>query len=207
MSPMPERMRDHWWWRPGVRPGRRLLVWHILVDDQPGVHALAGKCRGQLAHLPGLDLVPTEWLHITTQIIGFADEISTAEITAMTASAAKHLQVLSPVTVGLQRVLFHDEGVALGIHPPRALDAVRAGIRDAIAKEVAVHQLADEPDWTPHLSVAYSNSDGSATPIIEALTPRPGPCPLAVRDVQLVAQERVDHLYRWERIAAIPLGG
>jgi hypothetical protein len=142
-----------------------------------------------------------------TQIIGFADEISTAEITATTASTAKRLRALSPITVELQRLLFHDEGVALGIRPPRALDAVRAGIRDAIAEDVAAHQLADEPDWTPHLSIAYSNSEGSPTPIIEALTPFPGPCPLIVREVQLVAQERVDHLYRWERIAAIPLGG
>jgi 2'-5' RNA ligase len=207
VSPVPERMRDHWWWRPGVRPGRRVLVWHILVDDQPEARALAETCQEQLAGVPGLDLIPAEWLHMTTQVIGFADEISAAEVRAMTASAAERLQLLGPLSVELRRVLFFDEGVALGIHPPRALDPVRTGIRDAVAENVTAHQLADEPAWTPHLSVAYSNSEGSAAPIIEALTARPEPCPLAVRDVRLVSQERVDHLYRWDQIATIPLGG
>jgi hypothetical protein len=49
-------MRDHWWWRPGVRPGRNLLAWHILVSEQPEVHALAGKCQhsfGSANHLRG----------------------------------------------------------------------------------------------------------------------------------------------------------
>jgi 2'-5' RNA ligase len=203
---MPERMSDHWWWRPGVRPGRHLLVWHILVDDQTEVRVLAGQCQDRLAGLQGLDLIPAEWLHMTTQVVGFADEISAAEIKAMTASAAERLQELSPITVELRPVLFHNEGVALGIGPPRALDPVRAGIRDAVAENIAVHQLADEPEWTPHLSVAYSNGDGSAVPIIEALTPRPEPCPLVVREVRLVSQERVDHLYRWEQVATVPLG-
>jgi hypothetical protein len=200
-------MRDHWWWRPGVRPGRHVVVWHILVGGQPAVHALAGRCQEQLAGLPGLDLVPTGWLHMTTQVVGFADEISGAEIDAMTAAAGSRLRVLDPVTVELRPVLFHDEGVALGIRPPHALDRVRAGIREAIAEHITVHQLADEPEWTPHLSVAYSNREGSAAPIIEAMTPGPEPCPLVVRDVRLASQERVGHLYQWEQIAAIPLGG
>jgi 2'-5' RNA ligase len=207
VSPVPERMRDHWWWRPGVRPGRRVLVWHILVDDQPEVRELAATCQQRLSGLPGLDLIPAEWLHMTTQVIGFADEISTAEVKAMTAATAERLQTLDPISVELRRVMFFDEAVVLGIHPPRALDPVRAGIRDAVAENVAVHQRADAPEWTPHLSVAYSNSERSAAPVIEALTPRPAPCPLLVRDVRLVSQERVDHLYRWDQIATIRLGG
>lgn len=35
MTSTPESMRDHWWWRPRVRPGRRLLVWHILSGKSP----------------------------------------------------------------------------------------------------------------------------------------------------------------------------
>ncbi|MBA9001945.1 2'-5' RNA ligase family protein [Thermomonospora cellulosilytica] len=207
MSPMPDRMSDHWWWRPGVRPGRRLLVWHILVDDQQDVHSIVRECQDKLAPLDGLDLIPAEWLHMTTQIIGFGDEIPQTEIDAMIEAAGKRLAELPPITVQLGRLLFHPEVVMLGIDPPRALDPVRAAVRDAVAETVTVHQLDDWPEWTPHLSVAYSHDDGPAAPVIEALAERPSPRPLVVRDVQLVAQLRTGRLYHWERLATVPLGG
>ena len=34
-------MADHWWQRPGRRPGRELYHWHILFHDQPKVRELA----------------------------------------------------------------------------------------------------------------------------------------------------------------------
>ncbi|MWA02335.1 2'-5' RNA ligase family protein [Actinomadura sp. LD22] len=206
MSPLPARMNDHWWWRPGVRPGRRLLVWHILPDDQTEARDLARQCQDKLAGLEGLDLIPSEWLHVTTQIVGFDDEITPAEADAMTAGVAERFAALSPVDVSLARVWLHSEAIMLGIEPPRALDPVRTAIRDAVAGSVRVHQLADEPNWTPHMSVAYSNTEGPATPVIKALDLHPDPAPLRVSEVHLVAQERVGRLYRWERRAAVPLG-
>jgi 2'-5' RNA ligase len=202
---MRKQMRDHWWWRPGVRPGRQVLVWHVLVDDQPAVHALAQECQDKLAGLDGLDLVPAEWLHMTTQIVGFADEISPAEIDRMTALAAELLQRVDFVTVDLGEVLFFSEGVVFGIRPPLALGPVREAIRAAIAETVAAHQLDDQPAWTPHLSIAYSNRDGPAAPIAAALAERPAPRRVMVRQVHLVAQLRDGHLYRWERLASVPL--
>lgn len=207
MSPMPERMTDHWWWRPGVRSGRRLLVWHILLNDQPDVRALLHECQEKLAELPGLDLIPEEWLHMTTQIVGFADDISAAEIDTMTAAATKRLGLLRPIEVEIGTVLFHSEAVMLGIQPGRALDPVRIAIREAINETIAAHQLAEEPEWTPHVSVAYSNGDGPAAPIIEALDTRPQPKPLTVSQVHLVSQERDHRLYRWEPIATVPITG
>ncbi|WP_165965417.1 2'-5' RNA ligase family protein [Actinomadura bangladeshensis] len=191
-------MSDHWWWRPGVRPGRRLLVWHILVDGQPEVHDLVRQCQDKLSGLDGLDVIPSEWLHLTTQIVGFDDEITDAEEKAMTAGVAQRLARLAPITVELGKVWLHSEAVMLGIRPPRGLDPVRAAVRESVAAAVRAHQLDDEPDWTPHISVAYSNADRPAAPVIKALELRPEPQPLHVRQVHLVAQERVGHLYRWE---------
>ena len=207
MSPMPDRMSDHWWWRPGVRPGRRLLVWHILPGDQPEVCALVSRVQDKLSGLGGLDPVPAEWLHMTTQIVGFDDEIPLAEQEAMTKGAAERLARLSPITVALGKVWMHSEAVMLGIHPPRALDPVRGAIRYATAEAVSAHQLTDEPDWTPHVSVTYSHADRPARPVIDALDLRPDPVPLTVAQVHLVAQERVGRLYRWERRAVATLGG
>jgi len=205
MSPLPERMTNHWWWRPGVRPDRRLYVWHILFADQQEVPPLAQSCQALLAQVPGLDLVPKPWLHMTTQIIGFADEISDAEIESMREEATKRLQLLAPVPVALGRPLFHSEAVMLGARPARALDPVREAIRDAIAN-TRVHQLADAPDWTPHLTIAYSNREAPAAPVIEAMREAPPAIDVVVKQVSLVSQKRVGRLYRWDRIADVPLG-
>ncbi|MFA1545396.1 2'-5' RNA ligase family protein [Actinomadura chokoriensis] len=206
VSPMPDRMSDHWWWRPGVRPGRRLLVWHILPDDQPEVRDLVHRLQGRLTGLDGLDIIPAEWLHMTTQIVGFDDEIPADEAAAMVARAAARLAAIPPVEVQLGKVWMHSEAVMLGVRPPDGLHPIRQAIREAVAGTVSVHQLADELAWTPHVSVAYSNADRPAQPVIEALDPRPEAVPMRVAQIHLVAQQRVGRIYRWERRAVAKLG-
>ena len=134
-------MTNHWWWRPGVRPGRRVLVWHVLFDDQPAVHDLVRACQERLGDVPGLDPVPLPWLHMTTRIVGFADEIGDAEVRDIVETARARLRSAAPVDVRFGRPLFHDEGLALGMGPREGLDAVR----DA----VAAHRLDGAPDWAP----------------------------------------------------------
>ncbi|MEU5876162.1 2'-5' RNA ligase family protein [Spirillospora sp. NPDC047279] len=206
MSPYPVRMSNHWWWRPGVRPGRRLLVWHILLRDQPHARELVRHCQDRLADVPGLDLVPADWLHMTTQIVGFADEIGKTEVDAMLDAATGRLTDLVPIEVELGKPWFHSEAVMLGIRPPRALDPIRVAIREAVAESVRVHQLDDEPEWTPHVSVAYSHAEGPAAPVLDAFAPPPAPRELRVEEVHLVEQVRVGRLYRWEDHVAVPLG-
>ncbi len=58
-------MTDHWWWRPGWRPGRRMYYWHVTFPEAPAVQAFAAAARERLAGLPGMDLVPGQWLHLT----------------------------------------------------------------------------------------------------------------------------------------------
>ncbi|WP_176611628.1 2'-5' RNA ligase family protein [Actinomadura sp. WMMB 499] len=207
MTSTPERMSNHWWWRSGVRPGRRLLVWHILPEGQPDVHDLVRHCQGKLGGLNGLDLIPVEWLHMTTQIVGFEDEIPDAEVGEMVAGVAERLVGLAPIEVELGRVWLHSEAIMLGIRPPKSLDPVREAIRESAAGTVCIHQLADEPDWTPHISVAYSNTDGPASPVVDALSHRPKPVPLQVGEVHLVAQEHIGRSYQWERRDVVGLGG
>src|SRR6202035_5627646 len=73
-----ERMRDHWWWRPGWRPGRRMYAWHFTFDGETALHELVDVYQQRLAGLPGLDPIPRQWLHLTTQGIGFTDEVPDA---------------------------------------------------------------------------------------------------------------------------------
>ena len=50
-------------------------MWLMRVGANPQVVELVRPGQARLAGLAGLDLVPREWLHITTLIAGFADEI------------------------------------------------------------------------------------------------------------------------------------
>ncbi|GAA4630250.1 hypothetical protein GCM10023196_054820 [Actinoallomurus vinaceus] len=177
-----------------------------MFDGRPEIGKLAKECQQRLITVPGLDPVPTPWLHMTTQIVGFADEISDSELADMIASVSERMRSVTPTSVSLGRPLFHSEAVVLGATPREGLDAARSGIRQAVAVTVRTNQLADDPDWVPHLSVAYSNSDAPAAPVIAAMQPPPPPVDVTIDRIDLVSQERVGHCYVWDGVASVELG-
>ncbi len=66
---------------------------------------LAANARARLIGLPGLDLVPGQWLHLTTQGVGFTDEVSDNDLTAITSAARTRLTAVKPATtLSLQTV-------------------------------------------------------------------------------------------------------
>ena len=99
MSGDAERMRDHWWWRPGWRPGRRMYTWHFTFDGQTALHELVDAYQERLAGLPGLDPIPRQWLHLTTQGIGFTDEVPDADIEAIIEASRERLADVPRATV------------------------------------------------------------------------------------------------------------
>jgi hypothetical protein len=108
------RVAYHWWWRPGWRPGRRFYTVHATFSGAPAVQALAAKARDRLAGLPGLGLIPAQWLHLTMQGIGFADEVSDADLSAIITAAKARLAAVPPVTVVIGPPAVAGEGV-LGV--------------------------------------------------------------------------------------------
>jgi 2'-5' RNA ligase len=206
MSQLPTQMENHWWQRPGRRPGRELYHWHMLFHDQPRVRELAALAQERLVDLSGLDMVPMRWLHLTTYITGFVDEVSDGGIEAMSAEARRLLAGIAPIPVSLGRVLYHPQAIALAVEPlgalDPALDAVRAATRSA-----GCEGHTDTDPWFPHISVAYSNRSGPAAPIIAALgrwLPKVG---VSIRSVSLVAQTQVGRTWQWRPVAEVPFTG
>ncbi len=189
-----------------LRPGQGQVYWHVLFHDHPQVRALAREAHQRLAGLRGLDLVPLRWLHLTTLIAGFTDEITAGQLDAMTTEATRLLARTQPITVTLRRVLYHPEAIALRAEPVTALDALlraaRAATRAATGRDGA---LAHQP-WTPHVTVAYSNSAQPAAPVIAALGRELPPCEVTISSVSLVIQEGPENLWNWRPIARIPFG-
>jgi 2'-5' RNA ligase len=209
-----ERMQDHWWWRPGWGPGRKYYTWHFTfgAEKTQGDHALRRLVHDYQAHLtiPGLDLVPFEWLHLTLQGVGFADEVCDDDIIQVIESARLRCADLAPVTVTLGPARVRLESVGLIVRPADPIRQVRSAIRAAIADvfgpnqalQAEEHQAEDE--YKPHVSIAYSNSDRSAEPYAAVLAP--ASVRVTLGSVELIVLRREEHVYRWSTRATVPLG-
>jgi hypothetical protein len=206
---MVNRIRNHWWWRPGMRPGRRVVTFYVTLGGMPPARALAAAARQRLAGLPGIDLVPDEWLHLTMQEVGFSDEVTDADMRRLVATAAGSLAVLPPVTVTIEAPVLAREGILCRVSPAGTLDPARDAIRAAISEVRGpdkVRDPAEWPRWRPHVSLAYANADGPAEPFEAALDGFTDLAPVTIGAVDLIRFGRDHQMYEWETIARIPLG-
>jgi 2'-5' RNA ligase len=199
-----DRMADHWWWRPGWGPGSRFYTWHLTFQDAPEVHKLADRYRASLADVPGLDLVPDRWLHLTMQGLGFVEEVSEQDLRAIIDAAASRLVAVPAFNLELDRPTITPE--AIRWDPVSSGPAtVRSAIRDAIADVWAqVPEAAD--GFGAHVTIAYSNSDGPAEPVRDALAGVPSsPATARVGFADLIILNRDNRMYEWETFASLPL--
>lgn len=205
MSPFPVRMEDHWLPQPDVDPGRARLMWFMLVGDCPQVAELAKLGQRRLAGLDGLDLVPQQWLHMTTLIAGFADEITPDQVGVMAGEARRLLARTPPVTITLGRVLYHPRAIMLGVGPPGALIPVLQAAQQATRAATGCGgEMYHEP-WIPHITLAYSNAAGPAGPVIDALGRELPSRQAAVTAISLVSQVP-EQLWTWDLVTEVPFG-
>jgi len=97
------------------------------------------------------------------------------------------------------------EVVRLEVRPSDALTPVRRALRDAIAAVRGPEQVGESNNWTPHVSVVYSNGAGPMAPVLKALDPPLQPVPVEIPDVRLIVLERDTRLYQWQTRAIIAL--
>lgn len=203
-----DHMMNHWWWRPGWRVGRRMYTWHFTFDDQPQLHELVSAYHAALNPFPGLDLIPERWLHLTTQGIGFTDEVDVAEIADIADAARKRLANQRPAFLTAGPAIVDPEAIMFEVAPANALAPVRAAIRAAISDVRGAGNVPESDEWTPHISIAYSNGDGVASPYIAAVESVPNPpVTLTVSRVNLIELSRDTRLYQWTTKAEVPFSG
>lgn len=201
-----DHMRDHWWWRPGWQIGRRMYTWHVTFDDHSQLHELASVYQAALSPLGGLDLIPRQWLHLTVQGIAFTDEIDAREVVDIAEAARKRLSNQRPVSLGIGPVIVDPEAIMFEVTPTDALTPVRAALRSAIADVRGATKVPESDEWIPHISLAYSNSDGSAEPFIAAVdSMQIPPFALTISKVHLIELSRDTHLYEWTTMAEVVL--
>jgi 2'-5' RNA ligase len=206
VSPLPTQMADHWWQRPGRYPGRMLYQWHLAFHDQPAVQELAKTAQARLAKQAGLDMIDLHLLHLTTYIVGFADEIPPSAVQEMTGNARALLSKVTPIPVTLGRIGYHPQAVTMLVEPLGALDPVLDAVRSATTT-AGYEGHTDTDPWKPHISVAYSHATGPAAPIIAALGRTLPETKITIRTISLVSQTQVGRSWQWEPIAEVCLTG
>ncbi|HVQ95189.1 MAG TPA: 2'-5' RNA ligase family protein [Mycobacteriales bacterium] len=201
-------MRDHWWWRPGWRPGRSFYSWHLTFAGQHALYALVDAYQDALRPLPGLDLIPHQWLHLTMQGIGFTDEVSDDQVRQISAAAADRLAAVPAPTLTFHRPAVTAEALPLGPTPAEPVDAIRDAIRAGIADVWGPGGVPEAAGgFRAHVSLAYSSATGPAAPIIEALgRVATEPITVSVRAASLIVVNRDNRMYEWQTYATAPLG-
>lgn len=183
-----------------------MYTFHVTFEDQPAVQELAAEARERLAGLDGLDLVPGQWLHLTTQGVGFTDEVSDADLAAIASVARGRLSSMAPVLVALAPPGVASEGVACWVGPDGALTPARDALRAAISDVWGPERILEGPEWSPHVSIAYASADGPGDPF-EAAVGGLGGASASVRAVDLIRLSRDWRVYEWETVTRLPLGG
>lgn len=203
---MTTQIRNHWWWRPGWSAGTRFWTFHITWENDELVQQHMAEARRRLADVDGLDLVPARWLHLTTQGVGFADEVDLGDLEAITATARTRLAALRPVPVVIGPPVAASEGVACWVKSNGGLDTARDAIRSAIGDVWGQEKVPEGPDWSPHVSAAYASTAMPSTEVDAALDGWDATARTVVTGVQLIRLGRDRRVYEWDETVTLPLG-
>ncbi|MEU8259041.1 2'-5' RNA ligase family protein [Micromonospora sp. NPDC048999] len=206
-----DRMRDHWWWRPGWRPGRHFYACHLSMVRHTSLVRLVEAYQAGLRRLSTLDLIPPGWLHLTLQGIGFVDEVADSEVVELTGKLHDRLVALTPSVVTFHRPIVRPEAVYLPADPPEPIRALRAVVHEVIAGVLGddrVEQLPrDAAEYRPHVSIAYSNARQDAEPIASALNNvETEPVPVVLDQVDLLRFDRDHRMYEWTEAVPLRIG-
>lgn len=208
MSPLPTQMINRWQNREEPGPGQGTIYWHILLGDQPEARNAAATAQKRLADFHGLHIPPPEWLHITTLVVGPTNEITTEQQSDMLAAASKLLADILPIDVALGRILYHPEAIAAEIQPASPLCQIRNAIQTATLDVTGREGHTEGPTkWLPHMTLAYSEANQPAEPIITALGRELPTTEFTINAVNLVEQQGPERLWNWHPVGRVPLNG
>jgi hypothetical protein len=203
--------RSHWYWRPGWRIGRSQYAWHIIFSEVQiaALQPLLDHYRLVMQSLPHLEPLPTSGLHLTTQGVGFTDEVPDAELAAIIDRSTLHLGALPPVNAIFGPAQIDAEGIYLPVNPRAALEAIRIGLLAAMADVHGPGHVVDGPGlFAPHVTLGYSDDIvplAEARAVLEAESP--ATAEVCLTHVSLIKLDRDNRRYDWSTVATVLLGG
>jgi 2'-5' RNA ligase len=209
MSPLPAQFTSRWEDNRARPSYEDAVCWHLLLGGHAGVRSTAAEARRRLARFAGLHMPPPQWLHVTVLRVGATDRISQDDMEQMLARAQDALARTPPVTMTLQRILYHPEAIALSVSPASALAPLLAAARDATRGALGEDAAGDtrEEAWVPHLTLCYSTTRQPAAPVISELGKTLPASEVTIGEMSLVVQEGPEHLWNWHVAGSVRLLG
>jgi 2'-5' RNA ligase len=204
-----DQLTDHWWWRPGWQIGTRFYAWHInTFEDAAPLHRLAAGYQAELSRVPGLDMIPQQWLHLTMQGVGFVEDVTAAQVDDLLQAAKSRLSKLEPLKVRFHRPVIRPEAIALPPNPFAPVQEIRHTVRAAIADVFGADSVPDSADnYQPHISLAYVSTPQPASVTLDAINRVTiDPADLTISAVSLIEMHRDNRMYEWRTVEAVPLG-
>ncbi|SCG49200.1 2'-5' RNA ligase family protein [Micromonospora inositola] len=206
-----DEMQDHWWWRPGWRAGRHFYACHFTMGEYPELVKLVRRYQEALRPFPGLDLIPSTWLHLTMQGIGFVDDLDDEQVARLEPAIRERLAELPAPVVAFHRPVVRPEAVYLPAEPPAPLTAVRHAVREVIGHVLGADNVELAPEhvqgYRPHVSLAYSNAAQSAEPIAATLSQvEAEPVVVTLHHLGLLEFHRDHRMYQWTRSEQVRIG-
>jgi 2'-5' RNA ligase len=140
--------------------------------------------------------------------VGFTDEVSTEEITELLEELQQRCASFPSVEMTVGSPIVAEEGVVLEVDPLDDARKLRHRVRTVLTEVRDPNKLDGGDAYTPHLTLAYSNSEGPAARVIERLDPLPSlPAKLTFNRLSLVSLGRDNQMYEWDVIGCVPLSG
>jgi 2'-5' RNA ligase len=156
-----------------------------------------------------LDLIPSNWLHITVQGIGFIDEIEQDEAAAIRQEITERASELNISSVTFQNPTVRPEAVYLKAFPAEPIYALREQIHAGASAVLGnrMEPLPEPDEYAPHVSIAYINSESSASPIKESIRSiKAEPVAVKFTKIDFLEFHRDNRMYEWTTATPIPLG-
>jgi 2'-5' RNA ligase len=197
-------LTNHW-----ARPvGPRAFYWYLTFDRSADLHSLAERCQRAIS-FPHYDLTPPSDLHLTLDRIGFEDDVTRNDLSAIEAAATRACQRVTPFDITIGALGGTPGAIGFMAYPELPIRTLRDELRGAT---LSVHPSAPikHSAFHPHVAIAYCNSDD--VPAAETVAAVQGVRATArvsvtVRDVSLVLLARCPRAYEWTTLLRIPLSG
>ena len=196
-----EPLTNHWTQWEKRSHGWRIpieILQPVGIDGPRSIEPLR-PVLNMLAELEEVDVVPVEWMHVTTVHIGFlmATDIMWSEVESLYANASPRVRRIAPFSLRIGGISATEKSIYVGIDDGFALRDVRNQLKLGVPK---IHEvLSEDPNVTtdgdgfvPSIDIGYFTGAGDRQRVIEALKP--------YRDAE-GGEITVDHV----KIARIPI--
>ncbi len=199
-------MKNHWdragWW-----PGRSGYYWYLTFNFDSELQSAATWCQERLS-APYFDLVPASDLHMTLDRVAFEEEIDEERLAAVERAGTAACRALEPFSVNVGPLAGSAGAISFSVSPRAPLAALRQALDDATTRAFPQRGLPENPDFRPHVGIAYCNAEIPASPIIETvrLLRELPPVTIQIAAASLVVLTRDEQAYRWTERRRFTLG-